>query len=474
MKENKNISSLKSHKFSKGLIQPPMNTLPNSKPVSWTDDRLPEYLWIGLILMSFSRTKGIEIAGKILKEISQINKNLLKPKLSEILSLPNYEQEKIYKTIVKNVNFKILAPLTVIFKNNDYPIFNKYFYCHEMPTVFRIDTIKKSIKLYYNHQSYEATDLRFVVLSMMVFQDKLRVFQGSTLPEVFERYPYTSHDDEKMRMYRPSIRATEMMDIENLPNKQFIDFFWKEIGLKTSCNTLVIGFKKEENEMDYKKYIIDYQYKLNHLITEKKELVITNDKFNVIIGTITYSLKIFNDVIEKDLSDSILGRHAYRTILETFINIKYLLKLEQQNPNVWLEYKLYGIGKYKLPLLKERENSIQNNTHFADPLAEVIINEIIWEEFLDIDTRYFDNKKIKEKFEEVGEKYLYEVLYEYDNNFIHGFWGAVRESSMLHCDNATHKFHSVPDINFEQKLSSVNSDIYKIMDKFYNLIEESF
>ena len=246
-----------------------MNTLPNSKPVSWTNDRLPEYLWIGLILMSFSRTKGIEIAGKILKEISQINKNLLKPKLSEILSLPNYEQEKIYKTIVKNVNFKILAPLTVIFKNNDYPIFNKYFYCHEMPIVFRIDTIKKSIKLYYDHQSYEATDLRFVVLSMMVFQDKLRVFQGSTLPEVFERYPYTSHDDEKMRMYRPSIRATEMMDIENLPNKQFIDFFWKEIGLKTSCNTLVIGFKKEENEMDYKKYIIDYQYKLNHLITEK-------------------------------------------------------------------------------------------------------------------------------------------------------------------------------------------------------------
>lgn len=45
---------------------------------------------------------------------------------------------------------------------------------------------------------------------------------------------------------------------------------------------------------------------------------------------------------------------------------------------------------------------------------------------------------------------------------------------MLHCDNATHKFHSVPDINFEQKLSSVNYDIYKIIDKFYNLIEESF
>jgi len=74
----------------------------------------------------------------------------------------------------------------------------------------------------------------------------------------------------------------------------------------------------------------------------------------------------------------------------------------------------------------------------------------------------------------VDEKYLYEVLYEYDNNFIHAFWGAVRESSMLHCENATHKYHSLPDINFEQKMPSVNHDIYKIMKKIQKLIDETF
>lgn len=475
MKTNKLISDLKSHKYKKGLIQPPLNALENQQPVSWTNDRLPEYLWLGLILMSLKRTEGIEKAGKILKEISHINKTIIKPKLSIILSLPEIEQEEIYKIICNNVTPKYLAPLTAIYRNSKHQIFNKYFNFPDLSISDRIDSLYSAVKIYYDHQSHEATDLRFVVLSMMIFQDKLRVHKGSSLPEVFESYPYTSHDDEKMKMYRPSIRATEMMDIENQPNQDFINNFWKEIGLKTDCQPLIIGFNKGEDSMDYKKYIFELQQKINYLINEKKEQSILDDKFDVIIGTATYALKIFNDVIEKQLDDSILGRHAFRTILEAYINIKYLLKIESEHPNAWLEYKLYGIGKYKFPLLKERENSDKiDKIHFVEPIIDIIINEILWEEFVDIDLRYFDNKKVKEKFEIVDEKYLYEVLYEYDNNFIHAFWGAVRESSMLHCNNATHKYHSLPDINFEQKMPSVNHDIYKIMTKIKKIINETF
>lgn len=468
-------SDLKSHKYKKGLIQPPMNTLPNMQPSSWTNDRIPEYLWLGLILMNYERTEGIEKAGKILKEISKVNKSIIRPKLSLIFSLPDIEQENIYKIICNIINPEILASLTAIYRNLDYSMFNKYFNVKDITIIDRINYITEAVKLYYDHQSNEATDLRFLVLAMMIFQDKLRFHQKSRLPEVLENYPYTNHTDEKMKMYRPSIRATEIMDMEAPPDKEFINIFWKEIGMKTNCAPIIIGFNKEDVEVDYKEYILEFQEKLNHLLNEKKEKSLIDDKFDVIIGTVTYALKIFNDVVEKNLDDSILSRHAFRTILETYINIKYLLKIESDHPNIWEEYKLYGIGKYKLPLLKEREYSGENdNTHFVDPLIDLIINEIVWEEFVDIDLRYFDNKKIKEKFEEVGEKYLYEVLYEYDNNFIHGFWGAVRESSMLHCDNPTHRYHSIPDVNFQQKMPCVNNDIHKIMNKFFTLIDENF
>jgi len=468
-------SDLKSHKYKKGLIQPPMNTVPNQQPVSWINDRLPEYLWLGLILMHFDRTVGIEKSGKILKEISKRNKTIIKPKFSIILSLSKSEQEIIYKIICNEIDPTILSPLSAVYRNLNYPIFNKYFNFPDIVFNKRIKILSKAIKRYYDHQSHEATDLRFVIASMIIFQDKLRVHQDSGIPEVFMNYPYTSHDEERMRSYRPSIRAMEMFDYESQPDKTFIDFFWKEIGLKTDCKPFIISFDNESKRMDFKKYILEFQERLNYILNDQKELSLVDDKFDVIIGSITFALKIFNDVIEKDMGDSILGRHAFRTILETYINIMYLLRIESDHSNVWQEYKLYGIGKYKLPLLKERDNNIKgNNTHFVEPIIDVIVNEIKWEEFVDIDLRYFDNKKIKEKFEEIGEKHLYEILYEYDNNYIHGFWGAIRESCMLHCDNATHKYHSIPDINFHQKLTSVNEDIYKIMCKFSKTIDELF
>ena len=468
-------SDLKSHTYKKGLIQPPMNTLPGKQPVSWANDRLPEYLWLGLILMNYDRTEGIEKAGKILKEISNINDLIIQPKLSIILSLSAEEQDRIYQIISAEIDPRILAPLTTIYRYSEYPIFNKYFNFSDMLLKERLKIINSAVKLYYEHQSNEATDLRFAALSMMVFQDRLRVPAESEIAKALVYYPYTSHEDEKMRGYRPSIRSIEQMDIESSKNQEFIDYFWKEIGLKTDCEPILLGFKDKGEQMDYKKYILDFQEKLNYLLSDVQAKSLDDDKFDVIIGTTTYALKIFNDVIEKSLDDSILGRHAYRTILEAYINLKYLLKIEGEHPSVWEEYKLYGIGKYKLPLLKERENTdTKDETHFVEPLVDVIINEIIWEEFIDIDLRYFDQKKVKEKFEEVGEKYLYEVLYEYDNNFIHGFWGAVRESCMLHCNNASHKYHSIADINFEQKMPSVNNDIHKIMDKFSKLIDEEY
>ncbi|AVC44947.1 hypothetical protein B4919_09210 [Francisella tularensis subsp. novicida] len=468
-------TSLKDHKYNKGVIRTPMNSLPNIQPVSWKDDRLPEYLWLGLILMGYSRTEGIEKAGNILKKISQADVTINKPKLSEILNLSEDEQEKIFKIIIEIVDKKNIAPLTVIFKASSYPVFNKYFNVIDYTVIEKVELLCDAIHLYYNHQSNEATDLRFVVLSMLVFQGKLKVNRESTLPEIFENYPYTSHDDDKMKSYRPSIRATEnIIDTNGSPNRKFISLFWKEIGLKSKCKLLAIGYEKSEHQMDYREYIVELQEKINHLIHEKKELSLLDDKFDVLVGTITYVLKIFNDIVAKDLDNSILGRHAYRTILESYINMKYLLSIDSDSTkNVWLEYKLYGIGKYKFSLLKERENNEANErSHFENIIIDTIVNEILWDEFVDIDLRYFDNKKIKDKFIDAGEEHLYNVLYEYDNNFIHGFWGAVRESSMLCCDNSAHRYHSVPDINFEQKVSSISYDIYKIINNFFNLIND--
>ena len=81
-----------------------------------------------------------------------------------------------------------------------------------------------------------------------------------------------------------------------------------------------------------------------------------------------------------------------------------------------------------------------------------------------MDTRYFDGSNVREKFDLTGEKELYTV-YDYDTSFEHGFWGAIRESSMFKCSNPAHQYHCVPDYDCIITLKSVLKDAVQIMNK---------
>lgn len=61
--KNMRHSKLSDHKFKKGKFITPMNSLPKMKALedeqSWTYGRMPEYLWIGLLLNFFGRDEGL-------------------------------------------------------------------------------------------------------------------------------------------------------------------------------------------------------------------------------------------------------------------------------------------------------------------------------------------------------------------------------------------------------------------------------
>ncbi len=214
--------------------------------------------------------------------------------------------------------------------------------------------------------------------------------------------------------------------------------------------------------------VIDYK------MESDKQALLDSDKFSVFIGSISYALKILEELDVGNLDTSILGRHGVRTISEVFIMLKYLLKHEAGNANIWREYKHYGISKLKLILLKAREKAGGRCSHFAEPIIDAYVNEGVWEEFIDIDLKYFDKQNIRAKSADVGEKDLYDIMYDYDSGFVHGLWGAVRESSMLACDNPTHKFHSIPDIHNSQKLPSVINDAENIILRLMKVFSDNY
>jgi len=103
-------------------------------------------------------------------------------------------------------------------------------------------------------------------------------------------------------------------------------------------------------------------------------------------------------------------------------------------------------------------------------MLELYVNEVKDEEFTPINLGYFDKDKIKKKFELVGEMELYEIYYDYDTNYAHAFWGAIRESSMLLCDNPSHLYHCVPDYTMEQMLLDIDHDCIMILKKVFSAI----
>ncbi len=473
-KDNKNNSinsTLSQHKVIKGLAKTPFNTIPNLNLLSWKENRLPEYIWLGLILMKYkNRSKAIEIVGKILKGIAKVNKNLIRPKLSVILSLDENEQKKIYEIITDIIDYRLLSPLTVIYRTGEYNLFNAYFYDESISLKNRIQRLSKAIKVYYDHQSHESTDLRYCVLTLSIFQDKMHFSETQRdMVEMLIEYPHIKHENEKMRSIRPFIRTSEMSEMIEKVNKEFVNNFWEEISMKIECKSRWIKYE-ENDQTENIEFIKRFQYILKYIQAKHKKDLIFDHKYDVLIGSSVYLLKIFNEIVINKLGNSIIARNSFRTIIEVYIMIKYLLKIENEHPNIWEEYKVYGIGKYKLPLLRERDGIVRGTSHFFSPIIEFLVNEMKLEEFVNIDLRYFDKKNIKDKSNEVDESELYGLSYEYDTNFVHGLWGAIRESTMLQCEEASHQFHLMPDLDFELNLPDVSFDMLEVLKKLQDII----
>jgi len=474
MKKKKNVSSLYDHKLhkKKGLIATPLNEALRDqiKLSSWTKERMPEYLWLGLILLHYGRKNGFVRIGNILSNISQEFPSLSHPKLSSILCLSDDDQRRIYGTICRFVDHSVLAPLTLLYRSNAFPIFNEFFFISHSTVDDRIKILCKAVKTYSPHQSNEATDLRYMGLSLLLLGGKIHVSRElDVAPRALKEYPYTDHADEKMRLYRPTIRSMEGIGFTE-DSSEFCAKFWRDIGMITPCNPVKIEFG--ESTDDNRAFISDCQRVLEYVLYSNKERSLSEDKFDVLVGSVNYALKIFIEINEKSVGNSILGRHAVRTIIEVYIILKYLLKREPKQPQIWQEYKLYGISKYKLLLLKSRETDLNEKSHFVPLIAEVIVNEIRWEEFIDVDLKYFDKQGMREKSIEVDEKELYDLLYDYDSSFSHGLWGAIRESAMLRCDNPNHRYHAVPDIHSDQNLPEVVSDATRILKMIFSLLGE--
>lgn len=466
-----NHSSLSDHKIKKGKFITPFNEALGGimKDNPWFQFRLPEYLWLGLVLKHYGRTDGLVKCNLLLRKVSEHKALIELPKFSSILNLPDDEQIKLFNQFSEIIDNEVLSPLTAIFTFTDYHCFATHFLA-QISLEERIEKINEVISESSYHQTEFATDLRFLVIYYMLLIEKL-CMPKHTL-ELLMKYPTLPHSDEAMRMIRPTIRATEVC-MPNDNNSDYLNTFWEGVSRLSHCELYAIKIEPKHNESE--EYVLKIKEVLNYytvLFTSSRPL---DNKMLVILGIATYCYKRLIEVVEHDLYQTIVGRSVVRVLIESYIMLKYLLQNESSHKDIWTEYQYYGIGQYKLIVEKSRDVQRDlSNSHVMYDYMDLLVNEYKDEEFIDMDTSYFGNDTIRNKAQKVDERELYGLYYDYDSAFEHGLWGAIRESSLLKCNSPAHQYHCVPDIENEQKLKDIWCDCKETMDKIMQVLKKEY
>lgn len=468
-------SKLSEHTFVKGRFITPLNSLPMMQELedekSWTYGRMPEYIWIGLILKYFGREEGLKKSYYIISKIHNVAPDLYTVRLSQILKLDTNIQEEIYEYIISLGVKDAISPLTIFLTGSQAPVFAKYFYSYKQGIEDRCKAIVETMSEIMDHQSNEATDIRFVAVYFNILSGKMHLLKEQV--NLLISHPASKHIDEIMRMARPIVRSLEMMILtfENT-DSEYLKGFWRCVSEMTECDIFVINFPEENRS------ITAYMESLHEVFVYLSELLIASnmldEKMNVLLGIATYSYKRLKEIYRHQLFNSISGRSCVRVLIEDYIMMKYLMKNEAFHENIWHDYQLYGMGLYKLVLARHRESDCLEESHFDEKYIEALVNEFKGEEFINMDTRYFDKQNIRSKAESVNEKSLFGLYYDYDSSFEHGLWGAIRESSLLKCNNPAHKYHCVPDIEDEIVLKTVLPDCVMIMNKTILFLNELY
>lgn len=462
-------SKLKDHTKKGDTLYTPLNAAlgDTMQLSSWGRDHLPEYIWIASIIDGLGRDEGLKRLYQVLRTLNA--GNMAVADLSSVFQMSDFQQENFYSVLDHFGLEEFIKPFSVVITSDISSVFFNHYADIGMNVDKEVDYIMELIRKCYSFHDELTTDVCFIVVWSMAISGHLHIsanLQGTT--DALTEYWKHPHSDEIMRAYRPSIRAL-CQSAWTFSSSSFPQKFWKQLGEISPCREIYLRWEPVVENSDSFDKIVDRTMEYLEASNEDKKLDV---KYSVIMGLTCYIYKLYREIIDNNLENDISGYISFRTMIETYINLKYLMVNEGQKPDIYKMYKAYGIGKYKLPMAKIREGkfSVSSESHVNEKMMELLVNEDMDESFINMSLGFFDKENIRKKFSTCGEDDLYEIYYEYDTNFAHGFWGAVRESSMLACDNPAHAFHQVPDYHALQKLKSVRPDCDMLMKRLFKTL----
>lgn len=450
-KKQRNRSGLKDHNHVKKVLVAPMNSLPVPLTFkSWGGERLSEMLWAALILIQLPRHDAFRAFGAI-TSLGVDYRNFDSTSRSEEFDLSitglSVNKEPLLEGVMAVVrdfsrSKNVLRPLLLL---ESLPEKTRWAAAiDEEPTEADWELLAEAIGSCLDHNSQAATDVRMVTVAFEAALGMIAVPAGPggerTVDELC-RYPNLS--EEELCQVRPVIRCIEQgLRSSKYCKTKFTDEFWPEVFEKSNCLVLetvaptsASGIQRDQFEMLRAALAQHYVHSLPGTAIEPR--------IDTIFGVALYGIRCLREMCETaNIRTGIAGKALLRVLLEMRINLAYLIQSESDD--LWLTYRKYGASQAKLALLKLDMVEGALPSSLSEVALESIANEDIYQEFLDIPLGSWSNEDLRKLSEKSGTKGDYDKFYGWASAFVHGQWGAIRDSEFTTCMNPLHRLHRVP------------------------------
>ncbi len=438
------FSALAQHRQEGKKLLPPFARLQRLAFTSWMNDRLPEMLWGALLVGNLSRPHALDLFRRAVKTLqSQRGKNdPLDVTLTALATMDEKVANEFLNAVAGDPDATAILSGLLLFKA--LPGRERWARAVRGDTA-RVgwDAVARAVALCLDHQSQEATDVRWVRWVSQVVAGRM-MFAAGMEDHVRELVEYPNVGD--MRNVRPSIRAAEStMDaaaqIRGDPRSPWVDSFWSECMASTPCDPLngrpppVPAAGTTVSQVDSVRAAIE-----RHLVATRTTTAV-DARHDAAFGMVLYGLDVLGELLRVGNATSILGRAGLRTILETFLTLAFLAKTD--DPKLWTTFRQYGAAQAKLAFLKLDASGARPSS-ISMEAVEALANEDLWQEYLAIDLGQWAGSDLRKMSERAGEKAHYDKYYSWTSGFVHGNWAAVRNAVFTTCINPLHRLHRIP------------------------------
>jgi hypothetical protein len=433
-------SPLESHRREGKSFIPPFMQYPKTVLMSWRDLRIPEILWAVLLSGTLERERYLGIFRGVVERAAEVKQPQVRSLSHSFLAADQPEAfYHVFSPVFRDeLASQALSCLLLLRGLPDRFHWERHVSSPDPESNWHV--LAQAIALTTDHQSQEATDCRWLRVLYEVRRGRMHV--DPVFAQELAEYPNLGD----MRAVRPMIRSSEgAVDqlYRDRSQRPWPEEFWAECWSHTSCTP---AHRRDEPRVETADAAKELSAVYGDVVLHFRRTIRTTSvdpKHDSVFGMVLYGIGLAYSICVGTAHHRIEGRMAIRTMAECYITLGFLLKRDQSG--LWEKYRSYGSGQTKLAYLKSfdwDDPSLPAYVNVAE--LEAMANEDVWLEFVTIDVGNWAGMDLRRMSEEANVKAIYDKYYAWPSGYVHGHWGAVRDTNFGICLNPLHRFHRVP------------------------------